>query len=55
MSKEGGVHTHRPAILRACIKALQLCGGADGPSFYDAAIQIREQIDSSGGRCQDAP
>lgn len=43
IGKEGGVRTHRPAVLRACIKALQLCGGTDGLSFYDAAIQMREQ------------
>lgn len=43
MSKEGGVRTHRPAVLRACIKALQLCDGIDGLSFQDAAIRMREQ------------
>ena len=43
IGKEGGVRTHRPAVLRACIKALQLCDGPDGPSFHDAAIRMREQ------------
>jgi DNA helicase-2/ATP-dependent DNA helicase PcrA len=43
IGKEGGVRTHRPAVVRACIKALQLCGGTDGLSFYDAAIRMREQ------------
>ena len=43
MSQEAGVRTHRPAVLRACIKALQLCEGTDGLSFQDAAIQMREQ------------
>lgn len=43
IGKEGGVRTHRPAVLRACIKALQLCGGTDGLSFHDAAIRMREQ------------
>ena len=43
IGKEGGVSTHRPAVLRACIKALQLCHGTDGLSFYDAAIRMREQ------------
>jgi DNA helicase-2/ATP-dependent DNA helicase PcrA len=43
INKEGGVRTHRPAVLRACIKALQLCGGTDGLSFYDAAVRMREQ------------
>ena len=43
IGKEVGVTTHRPAILRACIRALQLCEGADGLSFQDAAIRMREQ------------
>jgi DNA helicase-2/ATP-dependent DNA helicase PcrA len=43
ISKEGGVTTHRPAVLRACIKALQLCAGTEGLSFHEAAIRTREQ------------
>jgi DNA helicase-2/ATP-dependent DNA helicase PcrA len=43
IGKEGGVRTHRPAVLRACIKALQLCDSAPGVSLHDAAIRIREQ------------
>lgn len=43
IGKEGGVRTHRPAVVRACIKALQLCDGTDGLSFHDAAIRMREQ------------
>lgn len=43
ISKGNGVRAYRPAVLRACIKALQLCGGSDNLSFYDAAIQVREQ------------
>jgi DNA helicase-2/ATP-dependent DNA helicase PcrA len=43
IGKEGGVRTHRPGILRACIKALRLCDGTDGLTFHDAAIRIREQ------------
>ncbi len=41
MGKEGGVRAHRPAILRACLKALQLCG--DDVTFGEAAIRMREQ------------
>jgi DNA helicase-2/ATP-dependent DNA helicase PcrA len=40
---EGGVRTYRPAVLRACVKALQLCDGTDGLTFYDASIRMREQ------------
>jgi len=43
IGKEGGVRTHRPAVLRACTKALQLCHGTEGLTFADAAISIREQ------------
>jgi DNA helicase-2/ATP-dependent DNA helicase PcrA len=43
IGKQGGVRTHRPSILRGCIKALQLCDGPDGLSFHDAAIRMREQ------------
>ena len=43
ISKEGGVSTHRPGVLRACIKALKLCEGTDGLTFQDAAIRMREQ------------
>ena len=42
ISKEGGVRTHRPTGLRACIKALQLCHRTTGLSFHDAVIQMRE-------------
>jgi DNA helicase-2/ATP-dependent DNA helicase PcrA len=43
IGKQAGVTAHRPAVLRACIRALQLCGGTDGLSFHDAAIRMREQ------------
>jgi UvrD/REP helicase N-terminal domain len=43
MNKQGGVRTFRPAVLRACIKALRLCDGPDGLSFHEAAIRMREQ------------
>lgn len=41
ISKEAGVRTHRPAVLRACIKALQMCDGET--TFPDAAIRMREE------------
>jgi hypothetical protein len=43
LGKEGGVRTHRPAVLRACIKALQPCDGSDELSFHEAAIRMREE------------
>lgn len=43
IGKEAGVSAHRPAVLRACIKALQLCSGTEGLSFHDSAIRMREQ------------
>jgi hypothetical protein len=43
IGKQAGARTHRPAVLRACIRALQLCHGTDSLSFHDAAIRMREQ------------
>jgi DNA helicase-2/ATP-dependent DNA helicase PcrA len=43
IGQEAGVRTHRPTVLRACIKALQHCTGSEGESFHDAAIHAREQ------------
>jgi DNA helicase-2/ATP-dependent DNA helicase PcrA len=43
MNKQAGVRTHRPPVLRGCIKALNLCDGPDGLSFHEAAIRMREQ------------
>jgi DNA helicase-2/ATP-dependent DNA helicase PcrA len=43
ISKDAGVRTHRPPVLRGCHKMLQLCGVPDGPTPYEAAVQVREQ------------
>ena len=43
IGKQGGVRTHRPAVLRCCIRALQLCDCQNGPTFQDAAVTMREQ------------
>jgi DNA helicase-2/ATP-dependent DNA helicase PcrA len=43
ISKEPGVHRHRPTVLRACIKAMQLCSNDNAVSLHDAAIQVREE------------
>jgi hypothetical protein len=43
MGKQAGVRTHRPAVFRACTRALQLCGGNGQLSFHDAAVRMREQ------------
>jgi len=43
LRRQHGVHAYRPAVLRACIKALELCEGTDGLSFYDAVMKVREQ------------
>lgn len=40
---ESGVRTYRPAVVRACMKALQLCAANDGMPFADAAVRMREQ------------
>jgi len=43
INKQAGVRQHRPAVLRACIRALEQCDGKEGNTFYDAAVRIREQ------------
>jgi AAA domain len=43
IGRQGGVRTHRPAVLRACINALQACDGSPGNTFYDASLRAREQ------------
>lgn len=48
MGREGGVRTHRPAVLRACIKALQACGGSTNQSLLEATIRMREQFRQVG-------
>lgn len=43
ISRDAGVRTFRPGVLRGCIRALQLAAGTDGLSLHDAAVRIREQ------------
>ena len=43
LGKQGGVRPHRPAVLRACLKALYGCDPTENGSFYYAAIRAREQ------------
>jgi hypothetical protein len=43
ISKEGGVRTHRPAILKGCHKMFQLCAATSDLSPHEAAVQVREQ------------
>jgi DNA helicase-2/ATP-dependent DNA helicase PcrA len=50
IGKEGGVRTFRPAVLRACQRALHLCSSDKQISFYDAAVRMREQNRAHGRR-----
>lgn len=43
IGRDAGVRPHRPAVLRACMRALNSCDGAAGNSFYETAIRAREQ------------
>jgi hypothetical protein len=43
IGKDAGVRAHRPAVLRACIRALNSCDGTGENSFYESAIRAREQ------------
>ncbi len=50
IEKDSATRTYRPTVLRACIKALQLCDGTEGLTFHDAVIQMREQYRLVGRR-----
>jgi hypothetical protein len=43
IGREAGVRQHRPAVVRACIRALELCHGDEAVEFADAVIRMREQ------------
>jgi hypothetical protein len=43
ISRDAGVRTHRPPVLRGCHQMLQLCAFEGGPTPYEAAVQVREQ------------
>lgn len=43
INRAGGVRCHRPAVLAATQRALQLAAGHGAPSFREATITIREQ------------
>lgn len=43
ISRDAGVRTHRPPVLRGCHQVLQLCAAEGGPTPYEAAVQVREQ------------
>jgi UvrD/REP helicase N-terminal domain len=43
ISRDAGVRTHRPPVLRGCHQVLQLCAVEGGPTPYEAAVQVREQ------------
>ena len=43
IGKDAAVRSHRPAVLRACFRALNACNQEEGNSFYETAIRAREQ------------
>jgi DNA helicase-2/ATP-dependent DNA helicase PcrA len=43
INKDAGVRVYRPAVLQACLRALDTCHGLDGKTFHEAAIHMREQ------------
>ena len=50
IAQQPGVSAHRPAILRACVRALRLCEGTGEVSFPETAIKVREQYRLLGRR-----
>jgi hypothetical protein len=43
ISRDSGVRTHRPPVLRGCYQMLQICAAGGGPTPHEAAVQVREQ------------
>jgi hypothetical protein len=48
LGEQAGVRSHRPGILRGCIRALQMAEGQDGTTFHAAAVSVREQSRALG-------
>ena len=43
INKNAGVRVFRPAVLRSCLRALEICSNPGGISFPEAAVRVREQ------------
>jgi DNA helicase-2/ATP-dependent DNA helicase PcrA len=43
ISRQGGVRSHRPAVLRALLRALRTCAADASVGFYEAVVREREQ------------
>ncbi len=43
LNRQAGTHVYRPAVFRACLKALQMCAEDSNATFSNSAIQMREQ------------
>jgi DNA helicase-2/ATP-dependent DNA helicase PcrA len=48
INKDAGVRVFRPAVLRACMRALELSCGQGEVSFAEASVRIREQGRATG-------
>ena len=48
INKDAGVRVFRPAVLRACMRALELSCGPSEVNFAEAAVRIREQGRATG-------
>lgn len=50
INKDAGVRAYRPAVLRACYRALQMCSGTEDMTLHEAAVRTREQNRIQGHR-----
>ena len=48
IGEQAGIRSHRPGMLRGCIRALQIAENEGGSSFHEAAITVREQSRALG-------
>jgi DNA helicase-2/ATP-dependent DNA helicase PcrA len=43
LNRQAGTRVYRPAVLQACLRALDMCHGPSGKTFHEAAVHMREQ------------
>jgi hypothetical protein len=43
LNRQAGTRVYRPAVLQACLRALDMCHGPGGKTFHEAAVHMREQ------------
>lgn len=48
LTSQSGTRIYRPAVLRACLRAIGICAASSSSSFQEAVVQMREQYRTHG-------